>query len=595
MPVHSKLSKAMRGCFPIIAIAATALLGFFRPGATTAFAAEIKDSACMDCHADKDLSKTNAAGKAISLYVDVAKIKASVHQTNTCASCHADLTAEHPDNGVAAKHVDCGHCHERQSHAYGTSVHGVAVSQGKQNVASCRDCHGNHTVMRPASADSPLHFSRLAQTCGQCHQQAAKDVAESVHGKAVSAGHREAPTCTDCHAEHNIQDPKNRSPLAISADVCSTCHASERMNTRYNLPKDRVKTFFGSYHGLAAQYGSATAANCGSCHGFHKVLRSTDPGSTIHPNNLMKTCGNCHPGASENFVASKVHVDAAGEASATDAGGNINWWVRRIYLVLIFGTIGFMLAHNGLLFFRKVRWRYSVANLNIIRMSLSQRLQHVVLAVSFIILAITGFALKFPDSWLSKLMGSSEMLRRWSHRTAGVVMLLGGLYHIYYILKSPEGRQLVKDLWPVKKDATDLMENARYLSGVSNQKAKIGRFGYAEKMEYWAVVWGTIIMGLTGLIIWFKMEVTNFLPRWTVDVATAIHYYEAILACLAIIVWHFYHVIFDPDVYPINWACVNGKVSHHWQEEEHPLDHAALAGDAKLAATPKPADPAPKS
>ena len=69
-------------------------------------------------------------------------------------------------------------------------------------------------------------------------------------------------------------------------------------------------------------------------------------------------------------------------------------------------------------------------------------------------------------------------------------------------------------------------------------------------MEYWAVVWGTIIMGVTGLMIWFKIDVTHSLPRWFVDVAVTIHYYEAILACLAIVVWHFYHVIFDPDVYP---------------------------------------------
>jgi cytochrome b subunit of formate dehydrogenase len=131
---------------------------------------------------------------------------------------------------------------------------------------------------------------------------------------------------------------------------------------------------------------------------------------------------------------------------------------------------------------------------------------------------------------------------------------------------------LVKDLLPVKKDLSDLAQNGKYLIGVKREKAKVGRFGYAEKMEYWAVIWGTIIMGVTGLMIWFKMDVTRFLPRWAVDVALTIHYYEAILACLAIVVWHFYHVIFDPDVYPLNWACWNGKVSNHWQQEEHPLD-----------------------
>ncbi len=95
-------------------------------------------------------------------------------------------------------------------------------------------------------------------------------------------------------------------------------------------------------------------------------------------------------------------------------------------------------------------------------------------------------------------------------------------------------------------------------------------------MEYWAVVWGTVIMGVTGLMIWFKLGTTHWLPRWTIDVATTIHYYEAILACLAILVWHFYHVIFDPDVYPLNRACVDGRVSTEWYAGEHALDTPAL-------------------
>jgi len=195
------------------------------------------------------------------------------------------------------------------------------------------------------------------------------------------------------------------------------------------------------------------------------------------------------------------------------------------------------------------------------------------------VLAITGFALKFPDSWVAALMGSSEPFRRWSHRGAGIVLLLVGAYHLVYLLRSKDGRQLVLDLFPVKKDLADVGTAVRYLTGLSPAKPKIGRFGYAEKMEYWAVIWGTIIMGVTGLMVWFKMDVTQWLPRWLVDVALTIHYYEAILACLAIIVWHFYHVMFDPDVYPVNLACWDGKVSQHWQAEEHPLE--VLATDAK--------------
>jgi len=549
-------------------------------------AAEIKNSACLDCHSDKTLTKTNAAGKEISLFVDEAKLAASVHKTNTCASCHGDITVKHPDDNVAARPPQCAKCHEKQSESYGASVHGIAAAKGDRESPTCSDCHDGHTILPPTSPASPLHFSRLAETCGACHEQVAKDVEESVHGQAVAAGHRDAPTCTDCHSEHKITGLKSSSSLRIAEDVCSNCHASERMNTKYNLPPDRVKTFFESYHGLAAQYGSTVAANCSSCHGVHKILRSTDPRSSIYKTNLVATCGKCHPGATDNFAQSKMHVDAATAQAGNDLGGKINWWVRRIYLVLIVGTIGFMLAHNLLLFGKKVRARYQAANLSILRMNLSQRWQHFTLAASFIILAITGFALKFPDSWIGKAMGSNELFRRWSHRVAGVVLLIAGAYHIIYVLRTKDGRQLVKDFLPVPKDIKDVTQNARYLTGLSSTKAGIARFGYAEKMEYWAVVWGTIIMGVTGLMIWFKMDVTKFLPRWAVDVATTIHYYEAILACLAIVVWHFYHVIFDPDVYPLNWACWNGKVSTHWQEEEHPLDQATPAHGARVGCAP---------
>ncbi len=532
-------------------------------------AAEISNSACLDCHSDKTLTTTNAAGKEVSLFVNVARLAASVHKTNTCVSCHADITDKHPDDNVPAQPPNCKRCHEKQSESYGASVHGLARAKGRKDAATCGDCHDGHSILPPTSPDSPLYFSRLAETCGRCHKQEAKDVEESVHGQAVAAGHRDAPTCTDCHSEHKIEALKTSSPLEIDVEICGQCHASERMNTKYNLPPDQVKTFFESYHGLAAEYGSTVAANCASCHGFHKILPSTDPRSSIYKTNLVETCGKCHPGATANFAESKVHV-SVGEAG-TGTGEEINRWVRRIYLVLIFGTIGFMLLHNLLLFGKKVRARYRATDLSVLRMSLSQRTQHVILAVSFIVLAVTGFALKFPDSWIAKALGSDEMIRRWTHRIAGVVLLLAGVYHVIYLLATREGRQLVKDLLPVKKDLKDVTDNARYLTGLSAAKPKIGRFGYTEKMEYWAVVWGTIIMGVTGLVAWFKMDVTEFLPRWAVDVALTIHYYEAILACLAIVVWHFYHVIFDPDVYPLNWACWKGKVSKHWQEEEHPL------------------------
>ena len=547
--------------------------------------AGLKNSDCLDCHGDETLTKTNALGKAVSLFVDVAKFKLSAHRTNACISCHADLTAKHPDDGKTIAPVNCALCHARQVESFNASVHGLALIAGHDDAASCRDCHDSHEMVSADSPTSPIYFSRQAETCGACHDQEAREWLASVHGKAVMAGSHDAPTCTGCHDEHKIRSLKSSSAMAISEDVCSRCHASERLNTKFNLPADRVKTFFESYHGLAAQYGSTVAANCASCHGYHKILPSADTNSTINKINLVATCGKCHPGASQEFSQGKIHVAPDGQAGGTDFGSRLNSWTRHLYLALIFVTIGAMLVHNGILFIKKTAARLRMTERPVVRMTTSQRWQHFILATSFIVLAVTGFALKFPDSWLAKMLGSSEPFRRWSHRVAGVVMLAIGLYHLIYLLATRDGRKLVADLFPVKKDLADVWQAVRYLGGFTKDKPKIGRFGYAEKMEYWAVVWGTIIMGATGLAIWLKIDVTQFLPRWVVAVATTIHYYEAVLACLAIIVWHFYHVIFDPEVYPLNTACLDGRISEGFQAHEHPLEPVDLQRRADRAST----------
>jgi cytochrome b subunit of formate dehydrogenase len=198
---------------------------------------------------------------------------------------------------------------------------------------------------------------------------------------------------------------------------------------------------------------------------------------------------------------------------------------------------------------------------------------------SFIVLAVTGFALKFPNTWFAHLMGTED-IRIWIHRAAGLVLMGSGAYHIYYVTFTTKGRRLLRDLWPRWSDARDVATNVSHLA-MGKPKAKFGRFGYPEKIEYWAVVWGTVVMGITGMAIWLKIDVTQWVPRWVIDVAVTIHYYEAILACLAIVIWHFYHVMFDPDIYPMNFAWWDGRVSKKWHEEEHPMDAEAREPEEK--------------
>jgi cytochrome b subunit of formate dehydrogenase len=164
-----------------------------------------------------------------------------------------------------------------------------------------------------------------------------------------------------------------------------------------------------------------------------------------------------------------------------------------------------------------------------------------------------------------------------------------GIYHLFYVVQAREGRRLLRDIAPRRADAFDAFKAMRYYLGFSPDKPAFGRFNYAEKAEYWALVWGTALMGVTGIMLWAKVWVGNLLGRWGVDVATAIHYYEAILATLAILVWHFYQVFFDPDVYPMNGAWWDGKMPLDHYREEHGLDTESLGeatGDTQAPGSP---------
>ncbi len=528
---------------------------------------KIPNDKCMECHGDKDLTKDLPDGKQVSIFVDEAKLKSSVHGKTRCVECHKDITGAHPDDKKSAAPVECASCHGRQSKTFGASVHGLALHNGNEMAANCKDCHGAHEVFLRQSTRSRIHVTNLVETCGGCHRKEADDVIASVHGQAMLKGEIEAATCIDCHSEHQIVGLTGPAASFRTAEACGKCHASERINSRFGMPKDRVKTFFESYHGLAATGGSTTAANCASCHGYHKILRSNDPGSMIHPSHLMTTCGKCHPGATRQFVGGTIHGN---EDQSDDIGMVVNRWVKKIYIVLIVLTVSVLGLHNGVWWWRKVAARRLAQGETVMRMDRGQRIQHFVLMTSFIVLAVTGFALKFPTTWFAHLMGSEE-IRRWIHRIAGLVLIAGGVYHICYALFTAKGRKLLGDLWPCWQDARDVATNVRHLA-LGGPKAKFGRFGYPEKIEYWAVVWGSVVMGVSGLAIWFKLDVTRWFPRWLIEVAITIHYYEAILACLAILVWHFYFVLFDPDVYPMNGAWLDGKVPKKWHEEEHPLD-----------------------
>jgi cytochrome b subunit of formate dehydrogenase len=211
-----------------------------------------------------------------------------------------------------------------------------------------------------------------------------------------------------------------------------------------------------------------------------------------------------------------------------------------------------------------------------LRMSLGERLQHGSLLVSFSLLVITGFMLKFPEAWwvapIRSMSPAVFEIRSLIHRIAAVVMLSAGAFHIYYIIFVPRGRQLIMDLIPKMQDVRDAFAVAKYNLGISRVKPLFGRFSYIEKSEYWALIWGTMVMALTGFIMWFDNTFIGIFTKLGYDVARVIHYYEAWLATLSIIVWHIYFVIFNPDVYPMNLAWLKGTITEEEMMDEHPLE-----------------------
>lgn len=584
---------------------------------------------CKRCHGAHRMSRAKKSGASFCATCHakvVASYEHSVHgqarangddDASTCRDCHGGLHSirpvRDPESPVNKANLakTCGKCHsDRQLVArrritipeavqlFERSVHGRS---NRPDRPVCDDCHGSHDMRRAGDMRSSIFRANIPFTCGKCHKQELHQYKMSVHGVALERGVTASPVCTDCHGEHLIRGAHDADSPVAAANVtktCSHCHEAEGIRETFGLPAGRLSTYKDSFHGLAARGGSPAVANCASCHSYHAILPSTDPRSSVSPKRLGETCGKCHPGAGTKFQMGPVHV-----AEATPDQPAL-YWTRFVYMWLIGMTIGYMLLHNGLDFGRKIvghlRAQFSAAPAHhghattgrwFERMNLAERIQHAVLAVSFLTLVYTGFALKFPESWIFAWFARMEHgyeLRSVVHRVAAVAMTAVSLFHVGYLL-TKRGRQLVVDLFPRPQDAVDILVHLLWLLGLRRSGARFDRFGYIEKLEYWALIWGTIVMTVTGVVLWFENESLTHLKMWMIDLATLIHYYEAWLAFLAIVIWHFYANIVNPEVYPMNWTWLTGRISEEQLKHEHYLEWQRLAAPAEEPAPETPA------
>jgi len=247
-----------------------------------------------------------------------------------CISCHnyhkilSSKEQNSPTNPLHIKDL-CFKCHTNprivKEHnlksvelikAYEKSVHAQLAKSGEPR-ALCIDCHGIHEAKPLDYFKKPQVKILIPKVCGHCHKNILLDYQKSIHGKAIAKKILDAPVCTDCHGEHNIAAVRSKFSKVSEKELpktCASCHEEEKLTEKYGILSKRYSTYLDSYHGIINKYGNAYVANCASCHGYHNILPSSDPNSTINKKNLPKICGKCHPKSNEKFVMGKMHVRA---------------------------------------------------------------------------------------------------------------------------------------------------------------------------------------------------------------------------------------------------------------------------------------------
>ncbi len=563
---------------------------------------------CTSCHADiTALPHPEKLGKPVcgqchriesEIYNSSdhgVALKAGINEAASCRNCHGEphaiLNSRNKDSPVYRLNIPktCASCHEDQEKmakyaltekmpfkSYSETVHGKAlIEKGLISSAVCTDCHGSHDLYSLVNPKSKIYRTNVPSTCGKCHENVSKIYERSIHGKAALAGRREAPVCTDCHGEHTIKAHNEPTSsvyaTAISGKTCPKCHAAENIISKYRLPGNMVKTYMESYHGLASKSGATTVANCASCHGAHDILPSKDPNSSVNKINLPRTCGKCHPGAGARLAKGSVHINPS------QTRDRAVFYVTVFYILLIVMTIGGMSIYIFLDYLAKLREHYNRmrTEAKILRWTFNERFQHLVLFITFTILAYSGFALRFSEGWWAfpfmAIKGSFDW-RRVLHRTTAVGFCVLCVYHIGFLIFTKRGRNEFRAFLPKGKDFSDLFKMLKYNMGISKEKPQFERFNFIEKSEYWALIWGALIMILTGALLTFDNLVMRYFPKWLLDSAAVIHFYEAVLATLAILIWHLYFSIFSPEHYPMNWSWITGKTTEHERRKDDPPD-----------------------
>jgi len=535
--------------------------------------------ACMGCHEDE-----------IKPFSESVHARVRGNDPASCQGCHGELhytlRSRDPNAPMSALNQlqNCGQCHKDMMEGYLGSEHAHALLVSGLNIApACSDCHGDHDIRRHADPESASSHENSPKTCGHCHEGILKVWTESTHGQLWKED-RDGPVCTSCHQAHAVEDPTTVASRADFPHECSNCH------------QHPFEAFHDSFHGKAAHVGREQAAICSDCHTPHHNLPASDPGSSVHPDNLAATCGssNCHAGkVNASFLTFDAHADP------TDRERNpYLYWVWVFMTSLLICVFAFFGIHDLLWLQRalvgKFRGEYATSHSSagpyVRRFTHKQILVHITIVLSFLLLAITGLPLKFADAdWamgLMDLLGGQDTAA-WLHRVGAIVTFGYFAVHLLSVFTDMFINKKRGFLWgwrsmvPQPKDIADLWGNLKYFLYVG-KRPSFDHWTYWEKFDYLAVFWGVAIIGFSGLMLWFPDFFTQFLPGWTLNAAYIVHSDEALLATGFIFLFHFFHTHLRPESFPMDPVIFTGSMPLEKFKEERPLEYERLVAENRL-------------
>jgi len=512
------------------------------------------EAGCNDCH---------GAPHEIHEVADLASAVSAVNQIKQCGSCHDD----------PPELVD----------GYLTSEHGKALLlSGLINAPSCSDCHGDHRILEVEKGRAPTAHANSPEMCGTCHQLLLDEWKDhSAHGLAWQDD-KEGPVCVDCHRSHQIADPTTAAAHLASAENCGGCH------------EDYLTTFRDSFHGKADDLGMAKGATCADCHTPHSNLAADNPESSVHPDNVIETCGNCHDNVTPEFASFDPHNDPTNPDDIFAV--YVVWFFMTGLLIgvfIFFGVHDFLWLQRSLVGVLRGEFKeegYGSSGKYIQRFRRKHMRTHVTIITTFMLLALTGLPLKFHDTaWAHQLvaiLGGIDSTR-FLHRLAAIGTFGYFIFHLIDVFVRWVFRKERGMFWgpnsmvPQPKDFADFFANIRYYLYLGDPP-KGDRWTYFEKFDYLAVFWGVAIIGVSGLILWFPGFFTSFLPGWTLNVAYVIHSDEALLATGFIFVFHFFHTHLRPESFPMDLVIFTGKISLERFKAERPLEYERLVETGEL-------------